>query len=325
MKHKYIILAALAAFSLISCDDREVFEKEQYKNIFGFVSESDNTKKMTVSLHKEKTTTYMSFSMGGTKAPKNDVNINIVLDTTLVDDYNQANYDVDVSKYSVVMPSDKYEISSMSCTIKAGEVLGTIPVIIYPEGLSPDKDYIIPVRVLSYEGAELRPDKSSLLLRIAIKNQWSNSSGIGYQMVGNRKLMPDGSPINMPGTKTVHCWTANSVRMMPGNETFSKDKHVLEAKAMIATIDTTADAEGYHKVTLSAYRDLNVQQIDGDPDYPNVYGIIDDGFNTYKTFLLHYYYQIGDEIYEMREETRYLYTEDEDVDEGFTIIDIQEQ
>lgn len=325
MKHKYIILAALAAFSLISCNDREVFEKEQYKNIFGFVSESDNTKKMTVSLHKEKTTTYMSFSMGGTKAPKNDVKINIVLDTTLVDDYNEANYDVDVSKYSVVMPSDKYEISSMSCTIKAGEVLGTIPVIIYPTGLSPDKDYIIPVRVLSYEGAELRPDKSSLLLRIAIKNQWSNSSGIGYQMVGNRKLMPDGSPINMPGTKTIHCWTANSVRMMPGNETFSKDKHVLEAKAMIATIDTTADAEGYHKVTLSAYRDLKLQQIDGDPDYPNVYGIIDDGFNTYKTFLLHYYYQIGDEIYEMREETRYLYSEDEDVDEGFTIIDTQEQ
>jgi outer membrane lipoprotein SlyB len=39
MKHKYIILAALAAFSLVSCNDREVFEKEQYKNIFGFVSD----------------------------------------------------------------------------------------------------------------------------------------------------------------------------------------------------------------------------------------------------------------------------------------------
>ena len=39
MKHKCIILAALAAFSIVSCNDKEVFEKEQYKNIFGFVSE----------------------------------------------------------------------------------------------------------------------------------------------------------------------------------------------------------------------------------------------------------------------------------------------
>lgn len=325
MKHKYIVLAALAAFSFGSCNDKEVFEKEQYKNIFGFVSESDNTKYMTVSLHYETITTYMSLSMGGTKAPKKDVKINIVMDTTLVDEYNKANYDVDVSKYAVVMPDDKYEISSMTCVIKSGEILGTIPVTIHPAGLSPDKDYIIPVRVLSYDGAELHPDKSSLLLRIAIKNQWSNSGGIGYQMVGNRKLMPDGSPINMPGTKTIHCWTANSVRMMPGNETFNKDIHTLEAKAMIATIDTAADATGRHKVTLTPYRDLKLQQIDGDPDYPNVYGIIDDGFNTYKTFLLHYYYQIGDDIYEMREETRYLYSEDKDVDEGFTIIDMKKQ
>ena len=321
MKHKCIILAALAAFSIVSCNDKEVFEKEQYKNIFGFVSESDNTKKMTVSLHYETTTTYMSLSMGGTKAPKNDVKINIVLDSTLVDEYNKANYDVDVEKYAVVMPADKYEISSMTCVIKSGEVLGTIPVTIHPAGLSPDKDYIIPVRVLSYDGAELHPDKSSLLLKIAIKNQWSNSSGIGYQMVGNRKLLPDGSPINMPGTKTIHCWTANSVRMMPGNETFSKDKHTLEAKAMIAYIDAAADAKGYHKITLKPYRDIKVTQLDDDPEYPTVYGIIDDGYNTYKTFLLHYKYQIGNDVYEMREETRVLYSEDKDVDEGFTIIE----
>lgn len=323
IRHKYL-LAALALLSLASCDDREIFDKEQYKNIFGFVSESDNTKQKIVSLRYNETVTYMSISMGGTKTPKNDVNINIIKDPSLIDEYNKANYDVDVSKYAVEMPEDKYSISEMKCTIKAGTSLGSIPVTIYPTGLSPDKDYIIPVRVESYDGAEMHPNKSSLLLKIGIKNQWATSSGVAYQMVGNRKLMPDGSPINMPGTKTIHCWAANSVRMMPGNETFSKDIHVLEAKAMIAEIDTTADAAGYHKVTLKPYRDLKIQQIDGDPDYPNVYGIVDDGFNTYKTFLLHYFYQVGNEIYEMREETRVQYTEDKDVDEGYTIIKKQQ-
>ena len=63
MKHIYYI-SAMALLSLTACNDREVFEKEQYKNIFGFVSESDNTKAMTVSLHFDETVTYMSISMG---------------------------------------------------------------------------------------------------------------------------------------------------------------------------------------------------------------------------------------------------------------------
>lgn len=90
---------------------------------------------------------------------------------------------------------------------------------------------------------------------------------------------------------------------------------------MIAYIDAAADAKGYHKITLKPYRDIKVTQLDDDPEYPNVYGIIDDGYNTYKTFLLHYKYQIGNDVYEMREETRVLYSEDKDVDEGFTIIE----
>lgn len=320
MKYKYFI-AAMALLSLTACNDREVFEKEQYKNIFGFVSESDNTKAKTVSLHSEETLTYMSFSMGGTIAPDKDVKIKIVEDESLISNYNKVNFDVEVAKFSVPLPKDKYEITSDVCTIRAGEFLGTIPVKIYPKGLSPDKHYIIPVRVETFDGAEMNPKKSSLLMQIGIKNQWANSNGVSYSMSASRKTLPDGSPINMPGTKTVHCWEVNSVRTTPGNIAFSADAHAVDANSIIIDINPVAEADGYHKVTIRSLRDMKIEQVDGDPEYPNVYGIVDDGFNTYKTFRLHYIYTVGDESYEMKEELRVTYSEDKDVDDGYEIID----
>lgn len=320
MKYGYIITAT-ALLLLVSCNDREVFEKEQYKNVFGFVCESDNTKEKIVSLCHAETETYMSFSMGGTLAPDKDVRINIVEDESLIEEYNRANFDVDVAKYSVALPKDKYEITSSSCVIKAGEFLGIIPVKIHPEGLSPDKDYIIPVRVDTYDGAEINPRKSRLLMQVGIKNQWASSNGVAYSMVATRKTLPDGSPINMPGSKTIHCWEANSVRTMPGNIAFSSNTHDLDASAMILEVNPVSEADGLHKVTIKALRDMKVTQLDGDPEYPNMYGIIDDGFNTYKTFRLHYIYVVGDESYEMKEELRIVYSEDKDVDEGYEIIE----
>lgn len=320
MKYRYFI-AAMALLSLTACNDREVFEKEQYKNIFGFVSESDNTKTKTVSLHADETVTYMSISMGGTIAPGKDVRIKIVEDESLISTYNKINFDVEVAKFSVPLPKDKYEITSDVCTIKAGEFLGTIPVKIYPKGLSPDKHYIIPVRVETFDGAEMNPRKSSLLMQIGIKNQWANSNGVSYSMSASRKTLPDGSPINMPGTKIVHCWEANSVRTTPGNIAYNADVHSVEANSIIIDINPVAEADGYHKVTIKSLRDMKIEQIDGDPEYPNVYGIVDDGFNTYKTFRLHYIYTVKDESYEMKEELRVIYSEDKDVDAGYEVID----
>ena len=75
MKFRYI-LAAAALLTFVACDDQEVFKKEQYKNIFGFVCESDNTKEKIVSLHLDEATTYVSISMGGSNPPAQDVTIN---------------------------------------------------------------------------------------------------------------------------------------------------------------------------------------------------------------------------------------------------------
>jgi hypothetical protein len=77
--------------------------------------------------------------MGGSNPPAQDVTINFEEDPSLIDDYNSSNFDTDVAKYAVALPKDHYTIENYSCTIKAGERLGVVPVKVIPNGLSVDK------------------------------------------------------------------------------------------------------------------------------------------------------------------------------------------
>lgn len=339
MKFRYI-LAAAALLTFVACDEQEVFEKEQYKNIFGFVCESDNTKEKIVSLHLEEATTYVSISMGGSNPPAQDVTINFEEDPSLIDDYNSSNFDTDVAKYAVALPAEHYTIENYTCTIKAGERLGVVPVKVIPNGLSVDKTYFIPLRVTDYDNGEMDPEKGTVLFQVGIKNHWAESSGTAYNMIGRRQQVSDvttgeeitnvTSEISMPGTKYVYPYSDSEVRLFPGNETYSTDHHVMEQKGMIIEISGDEDGDKVRQISLEPVRDLFVKLVDeNDPRYDefynNTYSLIDDGFNVYKTFLLQYYYSIdGTNFYHMKEEVRVEYKEDKDVDEGFEVIEYEE-
>lgn len=339
MKFRYI-LAAAALFSFVACNENEVFEKEQYKNIFGFVCESDNTKEKIVSLHLDEATTYVSISMGGSNTPAQDVTIEFEEDYSLIDAYNSSNFDTDVAKYAIALPEDKYDIENYSCTIKAGERLGVIPVKVYPAGLSVDKTYFIPLRVTTYDNAEMDPEKGTILFQVGIKNHWAESTGTAYNMLGRRQQITDfttgeaienkTTEIQMPGTKYVYPYANDEVRLFPGNETYSTDHHKMEQMGMIIEIGEDTDSDKVREVTLKPVRDLIVKMVEPsderyDEDYNNTYSILDDGFNVYKTFLLQYYYSVdGKNFYHMKEEVRVEYKEDKDVDEGFEVIEYEE-
>ena len=339
MKFRYI-LAAAALFSFVACNEKEVFEKEQYKNIFGFVCESDNTKEKIVSLHLDEATTYVSISMGGSNTISQDVTINFEEDPSLIDDYNSSNFDTDVAKYAIALPEDHYTIENYSCTIKAGERLGVIPVKVYPAGLSVDKTYFIPLRVTTYDNAEMDPEKGTILFQVGIKNHWAESTGTAYNMLGRRQNITDfttgdaiestASEISMPGTKYVYPYANDEVRLFPGNETYSTDHHKMEQMGMIIEIGEDTDSDKVREVTLKPVRDLIVKMVEPsderyDDMYNNTYSILDDGFNIYKTFLLQYYYSVdGKNFYHMKEEVRVEYKEDKDVDEGFEVIEYEE-
>ncbi|MDO5570487.1 MAG: DUF4361 domain-containing protein [Bacteroidales bacterium] len=307
MKFKYIFLIA-SLISCYSCNEDEVFEKEQYKNLFALISGSENVLSKVVSLNKDETEGYISFSVGGTNPTKEDLVINIVEDVSFIDAYNKSNYDQSVAKYVKPLPQSKYDIESLVCRIPAGTISAQIPVKIRPEGLSPDSSYFISVRVDSYNAYEVNPDKNYLLYKINIKNKWATSSGTSYNLNGRSK-QEGFSEISMPGTKVLQPLTKNSVRLMVGTEPFVSEVENFEKAAMVLEIQSD------NKVIIRPYRDIAITQIDDDPDYPNVYKVDNDGYKTYKTFLLHYKYTLDNTNYEMREELRLQFDEADEKDE----------
>ncbi|MDR2954958.1 MAG: DUF1735 domain-containing protein [Prevotella sp.] len=308
MKFKSIIIIVVLILVSVSCNQYEVFEKEQYKNVFALISSNDNIFQKYFDLRRTESIGYISFSMGGTNPTSKDLTINIIEDQSYIDNYNRAYYDMDVLKYEKTLPTSKYDIEALQCIIPAGKSGVQIPIRIRPEGLSPDSSYFIAVRIDTYSDYELNPDKSYLLYRVRIKNYWAQGDGnTSYVLRGLRKQEGQ-TEIQMPGAKIMHPLTKNKVRIMIGTEPYKSDIATFNKSAIVLEIHDD------NKVTITPYRNANVTQIDGDPDFPNIFRTEDDGFKTYKTFLLRYNYVVNGITYEMKEELRLQYNEsDEEV------------
>lgn len=299
MKFRNIIIIITFILGAISCNQNEVFEKEQYKNVFALISQSDNVYSKFFDLRKEESLGYISFSMGGTNKTGDDVVVNLVEDKSYIDAYNRVNFDMDVDKYIKPLDSNKYDIESFQCKIPAGEIGAQIPIRIRPEGLSPDSSYFISVRVDSYSKYEINPEKNYLLYRVRIKNYWALAGGTtGYALRGKRKEQGTTTVIEIPGVKIMHPISANKVRIMAGTETYKSDVATFNKYAIVLEI---ADD---NTVTIKPYKNVEITQINGDVDFPNIFRIEDDGFKTYKTFLLRYNYKANGKVYEMKEELR---------------------
>ncbi len=305
MKHAPTCLIILVLLGIASCDRDEVFEKEQYKNVFALISGSDNVSARYHELGEE-STGYVAASCGGTNPTERDIEVNLVEDESLIDDYNKTNFDVNVSKYVRPLPKSKYNIDSYRFVIPAGAIGGRLPVRVRPDGLSPDSSYFVALRVESHTTYELNPEKSYILYSVKTQNAWAQGGTTIYSMRGKLRVQGESTELEMPGTKVMHPLTKNRVRIMAGNETYEADIAVLNNTAIVLEI---ADD---NRVTIYPYKSIEVHQIDGDPDFPNIFKIEDDGFKTYKTFLLKYSYKAGSTTYEIREELRLEFKEEDE-------------
>jgi Domain of unknown function (DUF1735). len=306
MKLKHIFSVAVLMVASFACDQYEVFEKEQYKNVFALISETDNVYRKFFDLRRSESTGYISFSMGGTNPTDRDLTINLLEDPSYIEAYNKANFDMEIDKYARPLPASMYDISALQCVIPAGADGVSIPVKIRPQGLSPDSTYFIAVRVDNYSDYELNPRKNHILFSVRLKNYYARGDrSTSYTLMG-LKREGNNPEIMVPGTKIMEPLAANKVRIMAGNEVYSSSLATFINYAMILEIGDD------NKVTISSYQNLDVVQIDGDPEYPNIFRIDDDGFSTYKTFLLHYQYTLGGVTYTMKEELRLQFVESEE-------------
>jgi hypothetical protein len=296
-------------FGAVACNENKQFGEELYKKVFAIVSSGIyNVFEIEHSLDTIESTGYISISMGGTNPTEMDTRITLFENTDLLGRYNRGNYDVETEKYARLLPAEHYTIDSYDVTVPAGQREARLPIKIRSEGLSPDSIYFISLKVKDYSNYEVNPDKADVLYRVFIKNFYAvqKSPGTSYNMKGK---IDDGNEI---GTKRMFPLTGNSVRIMAGNP--SEAAAIPEDTAVVNRLSIRLEIADSDSVTISSFKPgrVQVEQLDGDPDYPNIFFIEDDGFFTYKTFLLHYRYKVeGDNsVHEVREELRLEFKDD---------------
>jgi hypothetical protein len=313
MKVKYLIILMMtvAGTMFSSCDRDELFEREQYKKVIALLSEKDDIDfNVFVEEHHLKNTVsqgYISAVCGGALPAEEDINISIIEDDELLLEYNVRKFDtIGESSYARRLPYANYAIAGYNIRIPAGERKGLLDIKVYPNGLSPDSVYFLPLRIEKFSNYELNEDKAALLYRVYMKNFYSTTkSEVRYTM---RSIL-DG--LRLVSDKRVYPVSANSVRILAGDVTLGEDNAlpVIEAGSLLLTV---AD-DG--KVTITSWRGLKVTQLDDDPDYPNTFQIFDDGFSKYKMFLLNYEYEYLGTTHTMKEELRLEYDEKKEKDE----------
>jgi hypothetical protein len=311
-----------AGVMLYSCDRDELFEREQYKHVISLLGEEDNGFNIFVEEHNlaalPASQGYVSVICGGSLPTDRDVKVTVTEDEELLSTYNIANTAVstvdendtliidaitgdttlrDTIKrpYAQRLPYGNYDIASYNITIPAGERVGLLDIKVRPTGLSPDSVYLLPLSVKRFSTYEVNPKKTTLLYRVYMKNFYAtNKSDVYY----NARLTSPGSPTILD-YKLVRPIGGNSVRVMAGTGLTSS----LDMGGMLLTVDEN------NKVRIQPWKNLDITQIDGDPEYPNDFLIYNDGYKKYKTFRLYYSIVIGGEKFTCQEELKIEYDE----------------
>jgi hypothetical protein len=292
---------AVLVLGFSSCDRDELFEREQYKNVFALLSDDGfNIFAEEHDLGLQESPGFVSAVCGGSLPTEKDINIIMVEDADLLLKYNRSNFDVDESRYARWLPRDRYDIRNYGITIPAGERVGLMSITVRPEGLSPDSTYFIPLRADSFTEYELNPDKSDVLYRVFLKNYYATQKTATYYAFRGKR-----NDVNTMGSKQVFPVGGNSVRIMAGDLTFESSVSVIDNGSILLVVD-----EVTKQVQILPWKDITVTQIDGDPDYPNIFHIEDDGYKTYKSFLLRYDYVYNGATVTMQEELRLEFREE---------------
>ncbi|MDR1155308.1 MAG: DUF4361 domain-containing protein [Bacteroidales bacterium] len=313
MKYLKICMIAMIAVAMNACDRDEVFEREQYKQVIALLSEGDfnifaEEHDPATADEEGYTDGYIAASCGGALPTTQPVTLNITEDADLLQQYNNINFATESYKYALYLPSDRYMIDHPVIAIKQGERNGRMKIRIRAGGLSPDSVYLIPLRVDKCSAYELNPNKSMVLYRVYPVNFWASTKTVPvYSHRGI--LLEDGTtaPINTMMTKQMLPVSGNEVRIFAGNKIVTTaTASIIEKWAMRLSIDDSGNIA--IRPWSDSYFGLKVAQVDGDPDYPNVVKLVDDGYGkTFKTFLLCYDYVDSDDgvtRYRMKEELK---------------------
>lgn len=335
MKYKSIIMIfAFFATLFSACDRNAIFEREMYKArvaLKGNMSGGFNIVEQEHDLDKADangwSSGFISANVGGALPTEESIVLNMIVDPTLLMEYNQVNFGSDDYRYARLLASDKFRIPQMTITIPAGERGGIMPIQLKLEDLSPDSIYFIPFKVQKCSAYELNLEKSVLLYRIQFKNFWTTTQDITEYSHRGFRLQATQLDQEPPATRTptylnkrISPISKNEIRVNFGTKAFSPDddpQQMIPKWCMRIMIedDGNLTIEPWDKTNLGpgeTLKQVKRDNFDGLDRFLNTYELWDDGFGRFfRIFRLCYDYTDPDSKieYRMWEELKLEYRE----------------
>lgn len=285
MKIKSSIILSLVATAGVfcSCNENEQFEGELYEKVIYLLSNDDYTFE---SVHEfgDISTGYVTAYCGGTEHLQKDVTVELEPDPEALAAYNRMYFDINESKYALELDPAHYTIGSYTTVLRADspDNYALLPIEINPEGLSPDKTYIIPLRIKSISDYRTNPDKEKVLFRVVLANEYATMKTTTYYQMTGTETIGQGSSAASSGvsvTRVVAPVSKNEIRLWAGTNSYSPG-NVTDEEMNRNSIVYTFNED--HTITVRPYVSeeeggIKVEQIEIDnPEY-NFWEVMPNG------------------------------------------------
>jgi|SRR5690554_337566 len=281
-----ILIASIVILTLVRCNTDSIYEEEQYKTVVYLLSGSENIYATSYTLNEEEPVRYVSVGSGGTKSNEKEITVVFEPNPFMLDRYNSLNYNYQ-NEYARLLPADRYDIESYQVTLPANSDYhyARLPVKVRPLGLSPDSIYFIPLKIKSVSNYEVNEDKSDVLFRVAIENDYAEQLVPTYY-AKNGTLT---NPITvLSGTKLVQPLEKDKVRMFIGNETYGPSTTVADIERLSVVVQINED----NSLMVTPYGSMEVEMLYNINGYNRYIPELLQGTTKQRVFYLNYRYRL---------------------------------
>ncbi|SFL37227.1 protein of unknown function [Porphyromonadaceae bacterium KH3CP3RA] len=282
-----IFITCILAVSIAGCNTDSIYQDEQYKTLVYLLSGSENVFATSYTLNEEEPVRYVSVGCGGSNSNEQEITVTLEPNPAMLDEFNSLNYNYQ-SEYAKLLPADRYEIESYTVTLPASSDYHYVrmPVKVRPLGLSPDSIYFIPLKIKSVSRYDVNEDKSDVLFRVAIENDYAEQLVPTYYAKSGTMT----NPITvLSGTKLVQPLEKDKVRMFIGNETYGNTTTVADIERLSVVVQILED----NTLVVTPYGDsMEVEMLDNVNGYNRYVPELLQGTTRQRVFYLNYRFRL---------------------------------
>lgn len=281
-----ILIVCIVANSLIGCNTDIIYQEEQYKTVVYILSGNDNVFATSYTLNEDEAVRYVSIGSGGSNSNEKEIKVTLEPNPEMLDRFNSLNYNYE-SEYAKLLPADRYEIMSYTATLPANSDYhyARIPVKVRTLGLSPDSIYFIPLKIKSVSNFDVNEDKSDVLFRVAIENDYAQQLVPTYYSKSGTMTNP---VTVLSGAKLVQPLEKDKVRMFIGNETYSATTTVADIEELSVVVQILED----NSLLVTPYGSMEVEMLNNVNGYNQYNPKLMQGTTTQRVFYLNYRFRL---------------------------------